>query len=69
VCSLHCKKIELLTLKRGEIERIFLQQILHALVTKALARFRLMVAVSLISRTGSYLYTSEPTPQKEGKRG
>ena len=39
VCSIHCKKARLPTLKKRESERIFLQQILHAIVTKDLARF------------------------------
>ncbi len=39
VCSIHYNNPGLLTLKKREIERIFLQRILHAFVTKALARF------------------------------
>jgi hypothetical protein len=37
VCSIHCKKPELLALKTCEIERIFLHSILHAIVIVALA--------------------------------
>ena len=39
VCSIHCNNSGLLTLKKREIERIFLQRILHALIIKVLARF------------------------------
>ncbi len=38
VCNIHCNKTRLLTLKKDEIERIFLQSFLHTLVTEALAR-------------------------------